>query len=132
MKEQVRTELKRTFNPEFLNRVDEVVIFHPLTMDHMLKIVDLLIADLNNQLRERELTIEIDDEVRRWIAEKGYDPAYGARPLKKVIRRYFEDPLSAEVLRGRFKEGGRIAVRVEGDQLIFSEKTDLISSGFPA
>jgi len=132
MKEKVWTELKRTFNPEFLNRVDEAVVFHPLNMEHMVQIVDLLIAELNKQLKERGLEIEINEEVRRWIAEKGYDPAYGARPLKRVIRRYFEDPLSAEVLRGQFKEGGRITARVEGDQLVFTEKTDLISTTLPA
>jgi ATP-dependent Clp protease ATP-binding subunit ClpA len=128
MRENIRQELKRTFNPEFLNRIDEVVMFHPLSLEHIVQIVDIQIERLNKQLIEKGLTIEVDEEAKHWLAEKGYDPAYGARPLKRVIQKYIEDPMSEEVVRGRFKEGGIVEVKRSGDELAFSLKKDMVES----
>jgi ATP-dependent Clp protease ATP-binding subunit ClpC len=128
MRENIRQELKRVFNPEFLNRIDESVMFHPLNLEHIVQIVDIQVERLNKQLIEKGLTIEVDEEAKRWLAEKGYDPAYGARPLKRVIQKYIEDPLSEEVVRGHFKEGGIVEVRHSGDELAFSLKRDMVES----
>jgi ATP-dependent Clp protease ATP-binding subunit ClpC len=128
MRENIRQELKRVFNPEFLNRIDESVMFHPLSLEHIVLIVDIQVERLNKQLIEKGLTIELDEEAKRWLAEKGYDPAYGARPLKRVIQKHIEDPLSEEVVRGRFKEGGIVEVRRSGEELAFVLKKDMVES----
>jgi ATP-dependent Clp protease ATP-binding subunit ClpC len=129
VKDSVMGELKRIFNPEFLNRVDDIIVFHPLDKEHIVQIVDLFLGRLNKHLvDERGLTLEMDDEAKQWLAEKGYDPAYGARPLKRTMQKYIEDPLSEEVLRGKFKDGGVIVVKREGDQLVFIDKKDLAIS----
>jgi ATP-dependent Clp protease ATP-binding subunit ClpC len=128
MRENIRQELKRVFNPEFLNRIDESVMFHPLNLEHIVQIVDIQVERLNKQLIEKGLTIELDEEAKRWLAEKGYDPAYGARPLKRVIQKHIEDPLSEEVVRGRFKEGGIVEVRRNGEELAFALKKDMVES----
>ncbi|MBI5137128.1 MAG: ATP-dependent Clp protease ATP-binding subunit [Nitrospirae bacterium] len=109
----VSGELKRTFNPEFLNRVDEIVTFHPLEKEHLLEIVGLQLARLNQRVREQELELVLDDDVREWVTEKGYDPAYGARPMRRVIQKYIEAPLSDEILKGNFTPGGRIRVYLD-------------------
>jgi len=128
MRENIRQELKRTFNPEFLNRIDETVMFHPLSLDHIVQIVDIQVDRLNKQLIEKGISIEVDDEAKRWLAEKGYDPAFGARPLKRMIQKYVEDPLSEEVVRGQFRQGGIVEVRLSGDELTFSLKKDMVES----
>jgi ATP-dependent Clp protease ATP-binding subunit ClpC len=101
MKERVTGELKRVFNPEFLNRVDEVITFHELSLDHIQAVVDIMIRDINGQLQDRDLTIILSDEARKWLAEKGYDPVYGARPLRRLIQRSIEDMLAEEILNGQ-------------------------------
>jgi ATP-dependent Clp protease ATP-binding subunit ClpC len=128
MRENIKQELKRTFNPEFLNRIDEIVMFHPLSIDHIAQIVDIQVERLNKALIEKGLTVEVDEEAKRWLAEKGYDPSFGARPLKRVIQKYIEDPLSEEVVRGRFKEGGIVEVKRSGDELTFALKRDMVES----
>jgi ATP-dependent Clp protease ATP-binding subunit ClpC len=128
MHENIKQELKRTFNPEFLNRIDEVVMFHPLSLDHIVQIVDIQIERLNKQLIEKGITIEVDEEAKHWLAEKGHDPAYGARPLKRVIQKQIEDPLSEEVVRGHYKEGGIVEVKRNGDELTFALKKDMVES----
>src|SRR5207245_11194422 len=92
MKESVMAELKKILNPEFLNRIDEAVMFHTLTMDHIKQIVDIMLRGLNQQMGERGITLEIDDSAREWLAHQGYDSAYGARPLRRAIQRHIEDP----------------------------------------
>jgi ATP-dependent Clp protease ATP-binding subunit ClpC len=128
MRENIKQELKRVFNPEFLNRIDESVMFHPLSLDHIVQIVDIQVERLNKQLIEKGLTIEVDEEAKHWLAEKGYDPSFGARPLKRVIQKYIEDPLSEEVVRGHFKEGGIVEVRRSGEELGFALKKDMVES----
>jgi ATP-dependent Clp protease ATP-binding subunit ClpC len=124
VKANVMNELKRTFNPEFLNRIDEVVMFHPLNMEHMQNIIDIMLARLNDQMSEQGITLEIDNDAKAWLAQQGYDPAYGARPLRRAIRRLIEDPLSEEVLRGEFVGGGVVRVKLAGEELVFAAKEE--------
>ncbi|MDH3598245.1 MAG: ATP-dependent Clp protease ATP-binding subunit [Candidatus Tectomicrobia bacterium] len=129
MKSNVMNELKRTFNPEFLNRIDEVVMFHPLDMEHMQDIIDIMLARLNEQMEEQGITLEIDDAAKAWLAKQGYDPAYGARPLRRAIRRLIEDPLSEEVLRGEFAGGGVVEIKLAGEELAFiARQEDAVES----
>jgi ATP-dependent Clp protease ATP-binding subunit ClpC len=122
MKANVMNELKRTFNPEFLNRIDEVVMFHPLHMDQMYQIIDIMLVRLNAQMAEQGISLEIDDNAKAWLAQQGYDPAYGARPLRRALRRLIEDPLSEEVLRGEFAGGGVVQIKLAGEELAFVAK----------
>jgi ATP-dependent Clp protease ATP-binding subunit ClpC len=124
MKEGVMNELKKTFNPEFLNRVDESVMFHPLQMEHIKQIVDIMLLRLNQQMAERGITLELDDSAKEWLAQQGYDSAYGARPLRRAIQRHIEDPLSEEVLRGEFPNGGVVEVKLAGEELVFLAKQE--------
>jgi len=124
MKDTIRDELKRTFNPEFLNRIDEVAIFRPLTNEDIQKIVDIEVGKLNKTLTQKGLTLELSPEARSWLAKQGYDPTYGARPLRRTIQRHIEDVLSEEVLHGKFHEGGVILVKLAGDELVFESKED--------
>jgi len=124
MKESVMNELKKTFNPEFLNRIDEAVMFHPLNMEHIKQIVDIMLRGLNQQMGERGITLEIDDSAKEWLARQGYDAAYGARPLRRAIQRHIEDPLSEEVLRGEFPQGGVVQIKLAGEELVFLAKQE--------
>ncbi|MFV1950614.1 MAG: ATP-dependent Clp protease ATP-binding subunit [Nitrospinota bacterium] len=125
MKEKiVKGDLKRTFNPEFLSRIDEIVIFNHLKKEHIIKIVDLHLAELNERLAEEGLYLEVTKEVREWLADKGYDQAFGARPLKKAIQKYIENPLAERMLFGEFKDGGAVEIRVEDKELIFIDKKE--------
>jgi ATP-dependent Clp protease ATP-binding subunit ClpC len=124
MKSNVMNELKRTFNPEFLNRIDEVVMFHPLDIEHMKEIIDIMLLRLNAQMEEQGLTLEIEDNAKVWLAKQGFDPAYGARPLRRALRRLIEDPLSEEVLRGEFAGGGVVQIKLAGEELAFIAKRE--------
>ncbi len=129
MKSNVMNELKRTFNPEFLNRIDEVVMFHPLDIAHMKEIIDIMLLRLNAQMEEQGLTLEIDEAAKLWLAQQGFDPAYGARLLRRVLRRLIEDPLSEEVLRGEFANGGVVQIKLAGEELAFvSKQEDAVES----
>ncbi|MGQ9569762.1 MAG: ATP-dependent Clp protease ATP-binding subunit [Thermodesulfovibrionales bacterium] len=119
IKENVLSELKKTFNPEFLNRVDEIVVFHPLEKEHLLSIIDLLVDETNKMLVDRELVIEVSQEVKEWILKHYYQPAYGARPMRRSVQKVIEDPLSEEILKGRFKGLHKIKVVLEGDTPTF-------------
>jgi len=122
MKEKVMAEVKKTFRPEFLNRLDEIIVFHELTEEQLRQIVDLLVKDLQKRLAERELSVEITDKAKSWLAKEGYDPVYGARPLKRAIEKYVENPLSTKLLRGEFSQGDTIIVDLGDDGLTFSTK----------
>jgi len=108
--------LKKTFRPEFLNRIDEVIIFHTLTMEHMKQIVDLQMQEIAERLAEQELHIELSDEAREWLAKIGYDPQFGARPLRRTLLRHVESPLSRKLLRSEFKPGDTVFVDVMEDE----------------
>jgi ATP-dependent Clp protease ATP-binding subunit ClpC len=122
LKSAVESELKRTFRPEFLNRVDDIIIFQPLTEEQLKKIVDLLISEVQRRLDDRNIKLELDDEAKAWLLKEGYEPAYGARPLRRAIQRYVENPLSSRILQGEIKDGETVVVGVSGDVLNFSTK----------
>lgn len=115
IKEGVLSELKKTFNPEFLNRVDEIVVFHPLEKEHLLSIIDLLIDETNKKLSEHGLMIMVSLEVKEWLLKKYYQPAYGARPMRRAVSREIEDLLSENILKGTFKDTQVIKVEIEND-----------------
>jgi ATP-dependent Clp protease ATP-binding subunit ClpB len=118
----VMDELRRTFRPEFLNRIDEIVVFHQLARAHIDRIVDLQLERLRKLLRDRELDISLTAEARTFLADKGYDPTYGARPLKRAIMRYIQDPLAREIIKGTFAPGDVIVVDRGGDALVFGAR----------
>ncbi len=120
MKKNVESALKRTFRPELLNRIDDVIIFHPLTEEHLKSIVDLLIRDTEQRLAERGIKVEVSDEARAWLAKAGYDPVYGARPLRRAIEKHVDNPLSTKILQSEFKEGDMVRIGVQDDGLVFS------------
>ncbi|HEU4995310.1 MAG TPA: ATP-dependent chaperone ClpB [Gemmatimonadaceae bacterium] len=119
---QVLHELQRTFKPEFLNRVDDIIIFRPLGTEEISRIVDLQLKKLEKLLADKKITIEVTPEARQIIAEEGYDPAFGARPLKRTIQRMIQNPLALAVLEGRFGEGDRILLRPDGKGALVMEK----------
>ncbi len=123
MQKEIRQDLKRTFNPEFLNRLSEMVVFRPLELEHIIEILGVQLEQVNEQLIQQGLTMELTKDAKRWLAEKGFDKTYGARPLKRAIQKYLEDKLSDEMLKGRFKTGGHILVSLQGDELVFTEKS---------
>ena len=106
----VMDAVRAHFRPEFLNRIDEIIIFNKLTKEHLKKIVDIQIRYLQQRLEEKHITIHLTDRAKEWLAEVGYDPVYGARPLKRAIQRYLEDPLAIKILEGTFQEGDHILV----------------------
>jgi len=122
MREKVMGEVKKTFRPEFLNRLDEIIVFHELTEEQLRNIVDLMIKDLQKRLSERKLGVELTDEAKSWLTKAGFDPIYGARPLRRAIERYVENPLSTKVLQGEFKEGDTIIVDLSDGTLTFTAK----------
>jgi len=117
MKEKLLGELKKTFRPEFLNRVDGVVVFHPLTKEHIRKIVELMLNIVSKQLLEKGIKLEVTDDAKDLLGEKGYDEVFGARPLRRVIQNMLEDKLSEDLLRGKFRPGDRIIVEAEDDEI---------------
>jgi len=118
MKEKLLGELKKTFRPEFLNRVDGVVVFHSLTKEHIRKIVDLMLASVTQQLAEKGIKLEVTVAAKDFLGEKGYDEVFGARPLRRVIQDMVEDKLSEDLLRGKFREGDTIVVDREGEEIV--------------
>jgi ATP-dependent Clp protease ATP-binding subunit ClpC len=126
MKKSVMTEMKRIFNPELINRIDEAIIFHSLLSEHILQIIDILLRQMATRLAERGLSINVTPEAKVFIAEKGFDPIYGARHLKRALQKYLDDPLAEEILRGQF--AGDCDIRVdltpEKDKLVFSINVD--------
>jgi ATP-dependent Clp protease ATP-binding subunit ClpB len=123
------TELMQaTFKPEFLNRVDEVIIFHRLTLEHIKGIVDIQLELLRKRLAERDISLDISDAAKAYLAQQGYDPAYGARPLKRLIQREIQDKIALALLKGDFRDGDIIRVDERGLELVF-EKTGERAAG---
>ncbi|MGB9677043.1 MAG: AAA family ATPase [Candidatus Ratteibacteria bacterium] len=122
LKNEIIEKVKKTFRPEFLNRLDDTIIFHPLTQEHLLKIVEIEIDKVKERLKELKVKLIVSEEAKKFLVEKGTNPEFGARPLKRTISRYIEDPLSEEILRGNFNEGDDIIVERKGVSLVFLKK----------
>ncbi len=125
MKNRIMDEMKRTFRPEFLNRVDETIVFHQLTRDEILQIVDLMLDRVRQQVTTQGMELEVTQPVRELLAEQGFDPQFGARPLRRAVQRLIEDPLSEEVLLGRFTVGDTIRAEIEDGKIFFTKEADL-------
>jgi ATP-dependent Clp protease ATP-binding subunit ClpC len=121
-KEEVLGELRKSFSPEFLNRIDEIVIFHQLEKEQLYSILDILLRELNLRLLDKGIEIEVDDEVKQWLIKEGYEPLYGARPMRRAIQRAIGDPLSDELIRGRFKESRKVKVVLRDGAPTFIEQ----------
>ena len=122
MRGEVLAELKRNFSPEFLNRIDELVVFHQLNKEHLLTIVEFLIGELNVRLEDRGVQLEVSDEVKQWIITEGFEPQYGARPMRRTIQKRLGDPLSEELIRGKFKDARKIKVVLSDNAPEFVEE----------
>jgi ATP-dependent Clp protease ATP-binding subunit ClpC len=127
---KIEDGLRQTFRPEFLNRIDEIIIFHTLTLEHVEQIVDLQMEEIRERLEERGVTIELSEAARKWLAQEGYDPAFGARPLRRTLQRYVESPLSKRILRGEFEAGDHVMADVgktKGDDsaLVFRQQAPI-------
>jgi len=124
MKKKVTAEVQKKFRPEFLNRLDDIIVFHELGEEQLRKIVDLMVKELEGRLAERKIGIELTEKAKSWLSKEGYDPIYGARPLRRVIERYVENPLSSKVLKGELKEGDTVKVDLDKEnKLTFKTKT---------
>ncbi|MEK6646865.1 MAG: ATP-dependent Clp protease ATP-binding subunit [Candidatus Firestonebacteria bacterium] len=119
MKDKVMGELKKTFNPEFLNRIDEVIVFHQLSKEELKSIINLLMKNVYARLKNKKVKLELSEDAIEFLIEKGYDPTFGARPLKRAIQKFIEDPLATEILTGKFPEGGTIAIKKGNNKLHF-------------
>ncbi|MEV4169367.1 AAA family ATPase, partial [Nonomuraea sp. NPDC049709] len=115
MKAKVQEELKQHFRPEFLNRVDDIVVFHQLTPAEIIKIVDLMLAQVDARLKDRDMGLEVSPEAKQLLADRGYDPVMGARPLRRTIQRELEDSLSEKILYGELRPGQVVKVTIEGE-----------------
>jgi ATP-dependent Clp protease ATP-binding subunit ClpC len=122
MKKKVTTEISKIFRPEFLNRLDDIIVFHELTEEQLRQIVEMMVKDLQKRLAERKLTLEITEAAKSWLAKVGFDPVYGARPLRRAVERYVENPLSAKILGGEFKEGDTVIADLVDENLTFATK----------
>jgi ATP-dependent Clp protease ATP-binding subunit ClpC len=120
MKTDVNKALKENLLPELRNRIDDIITFHQLTKEHLKSIVDLLILEVEKRLADRKIKLEVNEEAKAWLVQKGYDPMYGARPLRRAIQKYVENPISTRILQGEFKEGDTIAISLKEDNLSFA------------
>ena len=119
MREKIMDEAKRMFRPEFLNRLDDIIVFRSLTKPDLVQILDLEIAKVMERLKHKKLQIILDEKAKDYLVEKGYDPTYGARPMRRAVERFLEDPLAEEILRGNLHEGEPVQVTTEDGKLRF-------------
>jgi ATP-dependent Clp protease ATP-binding subunit ClpC len=124
VKQTLTEEMKRTFNPEFLNRIDETIVFHSLTREHLSRIVELLVGMLNERMQPQGIAVELTPAALEWLVNAGFDPAYGARPVKRVLQRHLEDPLSEAILKGEIRSGELVAVEARDNHLEFTVKKE--------
>jgi ATP-dependent Clp protease ATP-binding subunit ClpC len=120
--DKIEKALKGAFRPEFLNRIDEIIMFSPLTVEQMEEIVDLQVKEMQERLNEFNIKIALTKHARTWLAKEGYDPAFGARPLRRALQKYVESPLSVELLEHKYKDGGSVTVDVKEDKIVFKSK----------
>ena len=121
MKSHIMDEAKKMFRPEFLNRLDDIVVFRTLTKPDLIQILDLEIQKLCQRLKHKKLTLQFDEKAKDFLVEKGFDPQYGARPMRRAVEKYLEDPLAEELLRGNLHEGEPIIVAPDKDKLSFTQ-----------
>jgi ATP-dependent Clp protease ATP-binding subunit ClpC len=119
MKSSMIEETKRLFSPEFINRIDEIAVFKPLSKESIMTIIDIVMQESVAGMKERNITLSLSQNARQFLADQGYDPLYGARQVRRVIRKHIEDALAEEILKGRFQDGAQIQVRAKGDHLEF-------------
>ena len=119
MKEKILGEAKRVFKPEFINRLDDIIVFHTLEKPDLVKIVDLEISKVIERVKAKEIHLTLDPTAQDFLIAKGYDPTYGARPMRRAVEKYIEDPMAEEVLRGNIKPGDTVTVQKDGDKLGF-------------
>src|SRR5713101_2135393 len=129
MREKIMDEAKKTFRPEFLNRLDDIIVFRSLTKADLIQILDLEIGKVMQRLKARNIILQLDDKAKDLLVSKGYDPQYGARPMRRGVERFLEDPLAEEILKGSFHEGEPILVSAENDRLVFSQKAAATEQG---
>jgi ATP-dependent Clp protease ATP-binding subunit ClpC len=123
MREKILEEAKRQFRPEFLNRLDDIIVFRSLTKPDLVQILDLEIRKVVERLKGKNLQLNLDDKAKDFLVEKGYDPTYGARPMRRSVERFLEDPLAEEILKGSLHEGEPVKVTVEDNKIVFSQST---------
>ena len=131
LKETVQNALRHAFRPEFLNRIDEIIVFHPLSQEEIESIVDLMAEDVLGRLKDRGITFELTQSAREWLSREGFDPSFGARPLRRAIQRHLETPLSREILSGGFVEGDNILVDAGDSSLVFTKKEARVEEPLP-
>jgi ATP-dependent Clp protease ATP-binding subunit ClpC len=119
MKDNVMEELRSSFRPEFLNRIDDIIVFHQLEEVHLKEIVEIMMKSLVKRIKEMNIEIEVSDEAKSLLMKKGFDPQYGARPLRRAITKMVEDQLSEEILKGNVKAGSKVQINVEEEKLVF-------------
>jgi len=119
--DKIEKALKGAFRPEFINRIDEIIMFSPLSLEQMEEIVVLQMKEVQDRLNEHDITVQLTDAARKWLAKEGYDPAFGARPLRRTIQKHVESPLSMELLGNKFKDGAAVVVDVDEkkDKILF-------------
>jgi ATP-dependent Clp protease ATP-binding subunit ClpC len=128
MRDKIMDEAKRLFRPEFLNRLDDIIVFRPLTKPDLIQILHLEIGKVMERLKGKHMPLQLDDKAKDFLVEKGYDPTYGARPMRRAVERYLEDPLAEELLKGNLHDNETVSVSVEDGKLVFSQKTEATSA----
>jgi ATP-dependent Clp protease ATP-binding subunit ClpC len=123
MREKILEEAKRTFRPEFLNRLDDIIVFRSLTKPDLIEILDLELNKVMERLKGRNIVLQLDEKAKDFLVGKGYDPSYGARPMRRSVERMLEDPLAEEILKGTFHDGEPIKVTSDNEKLLFSQAT---------
>src|SRR6187399_3282487 len=132
MKDKILEEAKKVLKPEFVNRLDDLIVFHTLGKPELLTIVDLEITKVAARIKNKEITLRLDDKAKELLIEKGYDPAYGARPMRRAVERYLEDPMAEEILRGSIKAGDTAEVSAENGKLTFKSAAPASETETPA
>jgi ATP-dependent Clp protease ATP-binding subunit ClpC len=131
MRSNVMDELKKSFRPEFLNRIDEVIVFHTLTQEDVKQIVDLMMKRVEEQLKSKDIDIELTDAAKTLLAQRGYDQALGARPLRRTIQRLVEDPLAEKLLYKEYRAGETVIVDAVDDEIVFDRAGGLLPPDVP-
>jgi ATP-dependent Clp protease ATP-binding subunit ClpC len=121
MRDKIMEEAKRQFRPEFLNRLDDIIVFRSLTKPDLIQILDLEINKVMERLKGKKLVLTLDEKAKDFLVEKGYDPTYGARPMRRSVERFLEDPLAEEILKGSLHEGDPVQVTVDENKLVFKQ-----------